>query len=175
MGELQNVCVKIPLFQAIKDIPIYSNFVRELCLKKSGRKRKHPPRVHVIGDFAKLMMGNTLPAKYSDPGSPIVKVKINGISLSNTLIDLGATINVMTKQTMDRLGITNIQQTYTILQFPNQSHVRPDGTIEDVFISVYSWEYPMEFMLLQTKSNLGGYPLILGRPWFATTDAYIGF
>ena len=67
------------------------------------------------GDLAELMMGNTLAAKYSDPGSLIVKVQINGISLSNTLIDLGAAINVMTKQTMDRLAITNLRQTSTIL------------------------------------------------------------
>ena len=65
------------------------------------------------------MMGNTLAPKYSDPGSPIVKVKINGISLSNTLIDLGAAINVMTKQTMDRLGVTHLRKTSTILQFPD--------------------------------------------------------
>jgi hypothetical protein len=29
-------------------------------------------------------------------------------------------------------------------------------------------------MVLQPKSNLGGYPLILGRPWLATIDAFIG-
>ena len=29
-------------------------------------------------------------------------------------------------------------------------------------------------MVLYPKSNLGGDPLILGRPWLATTDAYIG-
>jgi hypothetical protein len=34
--ELQNVCVKIPLFQAIKYVPIYGRVVRELCLKKPG-------------------------------------------------------------------------------------------------------------------------------------------
>ena len=46
--------------------------------------------------------------------------------------------------------------------------------MEDVVISVDSWEYPTYFMVLQPKSNLGGYPLILGRPWLATTNAYIG-
>jgi hypothetical protein len=30
-------------------------------------------------------------------------------------------------------------------------------------------------MILQPKSGLGGHSLILGRPWLATTDAYIGF
>ena len=78
-----------------------------------------PPIVHVIGYLDELMMGNTLTAKYSDPGNPFVKVQINGISLSNTLTDLGAAINVMTKQTMDRLGITHLRKTSTILQFPD--------------------------------------------------------
>ena len=32
----------------------------------------------------------------------------------------------------------------------------------------------MDFLVLQPKSNLGGHPLILGRPWLATTDAFIG-
>ena len=27
---------------------------------------------------------------------------------------------------------------------------------------------------MQPKTNLGGHPLILGRPWLATADAFIG-
>jgi hypothetical protein len=38
LGELKNVCVKIPLFQAIKDVPIYSKAVQEFCLRKPNRK-----------------------------------------------------------------------------------------------------------------------------------------
>jgi len=45
---------------------------------------------------------------------------------------------------------------------------------EDIIVSVDSWEYLVDFMVLQPKANLGGYPLILGRPWLATVDAYIG-
>lgn len=29
-------------------------------------------------------------------------------------------------------------------------------------------------MILSPKATLGGYPVILGRPWLATVDAYIG-
>ncbi len=29
LGELKNICVKIPLLQAIKDVPIYNNFIKE--------------------------------------------------------------------------------------------------------------------------------------------------
>ena len=37
-----------------------------------------------------------------------------------------------------------------------------------------SWEYPIEFLILQPKTNLGGHPLILGRPWLVAADAFIG-
>ena len=38
LGELKNVCVKIPLFQDIKDMLIYSKEVQEIFLRKPGRK-----------------------------------------------------------------------------------------------------------------------------------------
>jgi hypothetical protein len=46
LNELKNICVKIPFIQAINDIPIYSKVVKELCIKKPGRKQKDPPTVH---------------------------------------------------------------------------------------------------------------------------------
>jgi len=46
--------------------------------------------------------------------------------------------------------------------------------IEYTIISIDSWEYPIDFLVLQTKSQLNGYSLILGMPWISTTDAYIG-
>ena len=79
----------------------------------------------MVGDLEELMMGNALAAKYSDPVNLVVKVQINGISLSNTLIDLGATINFMTKQTMEILGPTNILKTTIVLYLDDQSSVRP--------------------------------------------------
>jgi hypothetical protein len=38
-----------------------------------------------------------------------------------------------------------------------------------------SWNYPANFVVLQPKTKLGGHPLILGRPWLATTDAFISY
>jgi hypothetical protein len=96
--ELRNICVNIPLLQAIKDIPIYAKIIRDLCIKNPGRKRKEPPVIQVVGQLSKFI--SEMPSKYNDPGNPVVTIEINGISLSNTLIDLGATINVMIVDTM---------------------------------------------------------------------------
>jgi hypothetical protein len=57
--------------------------------KKSGRKKKDPPTIHVIGKLADLMLGKVFMTKYVDPGSPVVKVHINNTLIPNTLIDLG--------------------------------------------------------------------------------------
>ena len=96
--ELQNVCIKIPLLQAIKDIPIYAKIIRDICLKKPGRKKKEPPLIQVVGKLSEFIY--EMPYKYNDLGNPVATVEINGISLPNTLIDLGATINVMPFDTM---------------------------------------------------------------------------
>jgi len=56
----------------------------------------------------------------------------------------------------------------------DRSMIKPDGVLEDVCVSLDSWEYPVDFMVLTPKNNLGGHPLILVRPWLATVDAFIG-
>ena len=40
-------------------------------------------------------------------------------------------------------------------------------------VSIDSWEYPAYFLIINPRNQLDGHPLILGRPWLATIDAYI--
>jgi hypothetical protein len=174
LDELRNVCVKIPLLQAIKDIPIYTKEIRELCSKKINKIRKDPPTIHVIRNLAGLMSNTISIEKYVDPGIPMVTITINNFSISKTLIDLGAAINVMTLETMRYLNLQNLRPTTTVLELADRSKVVPEGILEDITVSLDSWKYPVDFLVLQPKSNLGGHPLILGRPWLATTDAFIG-
>ena len=119
------------------------------------------------------MMGKIVIPKYLDPGNPVVKIHINGIEIQNTLIDLGAAINIMSRQIMDKLKLPNLLFTPTLLQLADKSMIKPDGVIEDIPVSLDSWEYPVDFMILTPKNNLGGLPVILGRPWLATSDAFI--
>ena len=65
LNELTNVYVKIPLLHAIKDIPIYTKAIKELCLNK---RRKDPSKIHVVGNLAGLMSNTVFIEKYVDPG-----------------------------------------------------------------------------------------------------------
>jgi hypothetical protein len=170
LDELKNVYIKIPLLQAIKDIPIYTKAIKELCLKKPTKKRFDSQTIHVIGNLAGLMTNTISMEKYVDPGIPRVTTIINNIPIPNTLIDLGAAINVMTLETMKTLQLTNLQFTPIVLELADRSKIIPEGILEDITVSLDSWEYPVDFIVLQPKSNLGGHPIILGRPWLATAE-----
>eukprot|EP00253_Pinus_taeda_P028310 PITA_28310 len=114
------------------------------------------------------------PVKYGDPGHPTVTVQVGKTFVSKVLVDLGAAINIMTLETTQLLQLKHlIRETPTILELADRSTIKPEGVIEDLVTSVESWNYPADFVVLQTKTKLGGHPLILGRPWLATADAFI--
>eukprot|EP00253_Pinus_taeda_P005000 PITA_05000 len=174
LGELQNLYIKIPFLQAIQDIPIYAKTIKELCIKRLRRNVIDNPRVQVVGTLSDLLSGKEPPIKYGDPGNPIVNVQIYGKNLTNALVDLGAAINILTTSTCQKLGITSAKPTSTFLELVDQSVVRPEGILHDVMVSVDSWEYPSDFLIINPKTRLDGHPLILEKPWLTTADAYIG-
>jgi hypothetical protein len=135
----------------------YENF---FCESSVGNKRI--PKPFMTWENYQLMMGGVLATKYFDPGSPVVNVKINNTLISNSLIDLGVAINIMTHETMKALGLTGLGGTPTVVQLADRSTIKLEGILEYVVISVDSWEYPTDFMVLQPKTSLGGYPLIFG-------------
>jgi len=71
----------------------------------------------------------------------------------------------MTKDTMLKLNLQgSLRKTTIVLQLADHSRVIPEGIVEDVMVSIDSWEYPIYFLVLQPKAKLTSYPLILGRP-----------
>ena len=62
----------------------------------------------------------------------------------------------------------------TLLELVERSIIRAEEIVQDILVSMDSWEYPADFLVINPKNKMEGNPLILGRPWLATTDAYIG-
>jgi hypothetical protein len=77
VGELENLYIKVPLLQALQDIPIYAKMIKELCGRNPIKKIKNPlSMVHVVGALSDLIVGRQELVKYADPGNPIVTVQI---------------------------------------------------------------------------------------------------
>lgn len=139
------------------------------------RQTKITPTVHVVETLSNLLLGKETLVKYEDPIKPIVTVQINGRSFLNALVYLGEAINILTTKNCEILGITALEPTNTLLELVDRSIIRPEGTLQDAIVSVDTWEYPVEFLIINPRNRLDGHPLILGSPWLATIDAYISY
>ena len=148
LGELKNICIKIPLLQAIQYILIYAKAIKELCEKNSVRKTKIIPIFHVVGTLSDLLLGKETHVKYEDTRNPIVIIQINGCSFPSALVDLGVAINILIIETCKVLGITTLEPATTLLELVGHSVSRLKGTLQDVMVFVDSWEYPADFFII---------------------------
>lgn len=67
-------------------------------------------------------------------------VKVSNLSIANTLIKLGVVINVMTKYTLEKFGLSGLRLLPTILQLAYHSTFKPEGVEDDIIVSIDLWE-----------------------------------
>lgn len=53
------------------------------------------------------------------------------------------------------------------------SVIKTKGIVDDIPVLMDSWEYSSDFLVLNLKYKLEGHPVMLGRHWLATINAYI--
>jgi hypothetical protein len=103
----------------------------------------------------------------------VVSIEINCVSFPNTLIDLGETINVMPVHTMKTLQLNHLRPTQTLLELADKSIITPTGSLDHIIVTLASWEYPVDFLVIHPKSSKPGNPVVFSQPWLATSDAFI--
>jgi len=48
-----------------------------------------------------------------------------------------------------------------------------EGILDDIIVTLESWEYPVDFLVIHSKDISKGHLVILGRPWLAIANAFI--
>ena len=115
------------------------------------------------------MTGQSWIAKYTNPGAPVVTVIINNTAIENTLIDLVSSINMMTITVLEFLQLGQfLWPTPSILELEECMMVKPVGVLDDIVVLVASWEYPVNFMVVESKYPSKGHPIIPGSVRFST-------
>ncbi|RVW27253.1 hypothetical protein CK203_107154 [Vitis vinifera] len=143
---LRQVKVNIPLLDMIKQVPTNAKFLKDLCTVKRGL---HVTKNAFLTEQVSAIIQSKCPVKYKDPGCPTISVNIGGTHVEKALLDLGAT---------------------------DRSVKIPRGVIEDVLVQVDKFYYPVDFVVLDTDPTVkeANYvPIILGRPFLATSNAII--
>ena len=172
---LRKVKVNIPLLDMIKQVPTYAKFLKDLCMVKRGFSVN---KKAFLTEQVSVIIECKTPVKYKDSGCPTISVNIGGISVEKALLDLGASVNLLPFSMYKKLGLGELKPTSITLSLADRSIKIPKGTIEDVLIQVDRFYYPVDFVVLDTEPVTVGanhVPIILGRPFLATSNAIINF
>ena len=98
--------------------------------------------------------------------------------MEKALLDLGVSVNLLPYLMYKQLGLGELKPTSITLSLADRSIKIPKGTLEDVLIQVDKFYYPVDFVVLNTEPAPAGanyVPIILGRPFLATSNAIINF
>ncbi|XP_021737485.1 ATP-dependent RNA helicase bel-like [Chenopodium quinoa] len=126
LDVIKNLHVCLPFIDAMKQIPHYSKFLKELL---SGRRECET--VSLTANCSAIL-SNKLPTKLNDPGSFSIPCSINGVEFDKALCYLGASVSPMTYSFYQKLSIGTLSPTNVTLQLADRSTKFPMGKIEDI-------------------------------------------
>ena len=165
--------LNIPLLYAIKQIPSYAKFMKDLCIVK---RKLGVNKEAFMTEQSTSLIRNNLPQKYKDPGSPTISIVEGNSKLGHALMDLGASVNLLPYLVYVELGIGELEPTNITLHLADRSVKIPRGIVKDVLVQGDKFYFPVDFVVLDTQPvvNQGTqFPVILGRTFLATVNAII--
>ena len=165
--------MNILLLDMIKHVPTYAEFLKDLCTVKKGLGINK--KAFLTEQVSSIIQCKTL-LKYKDPGSPTISVNIGGTFIDKTLLDLGASVNLLPYSMYKQFGLGELKPTNITLSLADRSVKIPKEIVEDVLVKVDNFYYPVDFVVLDTEpmaESTHQVPIILGRPFLATANAII--
>ena len=170
---LRQVKVNIPLLDIIKQVPAYAKNFKDLCIIKKGLCIE---KKAFLTEQVNAIIKSRNPAKYKDPGSPTISVNIGGNCIDKSLLDLGASVNLLPYSVYKQLSLGELKPTNITLSLADRSVKIPKGIVEDVLVKIDKFYYPVDFVVLDTEpiaNEPNHVPIILGRPFLATANEII--
>ncbi|KAM1084403.1 hypothetical protein ACFX19_023103 [Malus domestica] len=172
LETFRKVQVNIPLLDAIKQVPRYAKFLKELC---TSRRRISNKEVVQVSENVSAMLQRKLPPKCKDPGSFTIPCVIGKTKFEQCMLDLGASINVMPYSIYASMNLGELKNDSVIIQLADRSNAYPKGVLEDVLVQVGNLIFPADFYVLDMEDSPYSTPLpiLLGRPFMKTAQTKI--
>ncbi|XP_076920461.1 uncharacterized protein LOC143581589 [Bidens hawaiensis] len=172
METFRKVEVNIPLLDAIKQVPRYAKFLKQLCTSKKNLKGIETVKV---SENISAVLQKRLPPKCKDPGVFTVPCKLGNITLPRAMLDLGASINVLPYSIFKTLNVGPLKRTGVTIQLADRSLVYPKGVLEDVLVQVNELVFPADFYVLDMEDDdkPNSSSILLGRPFLKTSKTKI--
>ncbi|XP_061353868.1 uncharacterized protein LOC133298561 [Gastrolobium bilobum] len=143
--------VNIPFAEALENMPNYARFMKDLLSRK--RKLRECETVNLTEE-CNAISEKKLPTKVKDPRSFSIPCTIGKREVDN------------------KLGITEVKPTKTIVQLADRSSKQAYGIIEDILVKVDKFIILVDFVILDIEED-ATIAMIFGRPFLATSGALI--
>ncbi|KAM1435870.1 hypothetical protein ACFX2I_043762 [Malus domestica] len=124
LETFRKVQVNIPLLDAIKQVPRYAKFLKELY---TTRKRISSKEVVKVSENVSAVLQRKLPTKCKDPGSFTIPCAIGNTRFESAMLDLGASINVMPYSIYASMHLGELKNDGVIIQLADRSNAYPKG------------------------------------------------
>ncbi|XP_062086262.1 uncharacterized protein LOC133792378 [Humulus lupulus] len=172
LETFRKVEVNIPLLDAIKQVPCYAKFLKELCTNK--KKLKGDEKISV-GENVSAILQKKLPPKCKDPGTFTIPCMTGNKRIEQCMIDLGALITGISYSSHASLNLGPLKETRVIVQLANHTNAYPLGVVEDVLVKIDSIVFPADFYILEMgdASIPNPTPVLFGRPFLMTKNTKV--
>jgi hypothetical protein len=170
----EQVQINIPMMDAIRHVPAYARFLKNVCTPKRKSRTKSGSLI-ILSEQASSVILSKLPPKAKDPGTPLISCKICETQFDRALLDLGDSINLIPTSLLNHLEESEFKLTEVTLQLADRFIKSPKGVLEDVIVRVRDFYFPVDFIVLDMDApeNPRDTPIILGRPFLAIARANI--
>jgi hypothetical protein len=127
----KQVRINIPLLDAIKQVPFYAKFLKDLCTVK--RKLNVKKKAFLAEQISAILQNNNA-LKYKDPGCPTISCFIGKHKIERALLDLGASVNLLPYSVFQSLNLGELKPTSVTLLLADKFVKVPRGIVEDVLV-----------------------------------------
>ncbi|XP_021727796.1 uncharacterized protein LOC110694903 [Chenopodium quinoa] len=144
---LKQLHLSLPFTDVINQMPNYAKFLKDIL---SGKRTWDVVETINLNENFSAIIINKMPPELKDPRNVSIPCAINKMQFDNALCDLGASVSLIPYSVYQRLDLGELLLSNITLQLADRSIKFPKEMDEDATI-----------------------PIILGRPFLATSGAMI--
>ncbi|XP_042458445.1 uncharacterized protein LOC122042400 [Zingiber officinale] len=169
LKKIKEICIEVPLIDVLYQMPKFIKLLKRIL---SNRRQKGDfETVELTENCNALLMANP-PPKLQDPRSFSIPYKIGSELIPRAFCDLEVSVSLLPYSLCKKLGFQNIKLITMTLQLADHLCRYLMGIMEDVLVEVGRCIVPTDFIVLDMEED-PKIPIILGRPFLATTGAII--
>ena len=96
---------------------------------------------------------------------PQVYLQINEFLIPRVVLDFKSQVNILTKDTWEKLGLPQLVKSDYYLNLADQGLIEPLGLCTNIQMTIMGISVKIDFKVIEPKEGNKSYPTLVGQPW----------